>query len=64
MLFFLLSLLHVIFDYGVEEKIHLSDYLKGIEEVKEIVKEYSPQKNCSYNWYRYFRDRKKLQKIL
>ena len=40
---FLLSLLHVIFDHGVEEKTHLSDYLKGIEEVKEIVKEYSPQ---------------------
>ena len=43
---FLLSLLHVIFDQGIEEKTHLSNYLKGIEEIKEIVKEYSPKKTA------------------
>ena len=43
---FLLSLLHVIFDQGIEEKTHLSNYLKGLEEIKEIVKEYSPKKTA------------------
>ena len=43
---FLLSLLHVIFDKGIEEKTHLSNYLKGLEEIKEIVKEYSPKKTA------------------
>ena len=43
---FLLSLLHVIFDKGIEEKTHLSNHLKGIEEIKEIVKEYSPKKTA------------------
>lgn len=43
---FLLSLLHVIFDEGIEDKTHLSDYLKGLEEIKEIVKEYSPKKTA------------------
>ena len=43
---FLLSLLHVIFDQGIEDKTHLSNYLKGLEEIKEIVKEYSPKKTA------------------
>lgn len=43
---FLLSLLHVIFVQGIEEKTHLSNYLKGLEEIKEIVKEYSPKKTA------------------
>ena len=43
---FLLSLLHVIFDKGIEEKTHLSNHLKGIEEIKEIVKEYLPKKTA------------------
>lgn len=43
---FLLSLLHVIFDQGIEEKTHLSNYLKGLEEIKEIVKEYSTKKTA------------------
>ena len=43
---FLLSLLHVIFDQGIEEKTHLSNHLKGLEEIKEIVKEYSPKKTA------------------
>jgi anaerobic selenocysteine-containing dehydrogenase len=43
---FLLSLLHVIFDQGIEGKTHLSNYLKGLEEIKEIVKEYSPKKTA------------------
>ena len=43
---FLLSFLHVIFDQGIEEKTHLSNYLKGLEEIKEIVKEYSPKKTA------------------
>ena len=43
---FLLSLLHVIFDKGIEEKTHLSNYLKGLEEIKEIIKEYSPKKTA------------------
>ena len=43
---FLLSLLHVIFDQGIEEKTHLSIHLKGLEEIKEIVKEYSPKKTA------------------
>ncbi|MDG1509183.1 MAG: molybdopterin-dependent oxidoreductase [Flavobacteriaceae bacterium] len=43
---FLLSLLHVIFDHGIEEKTHLSNYLKGLEEIKEIIKEYSPKKTA------------------
>ncbi len=41
---FLLSLLHVIFEHGIKKRTHLSDHLKGLEEIKEIVKEYSPQK--------------------
>ena len=36
----------MIFDQGIEEKTHLSNYLKGLEEIKEIVKEYSPKKTA------------------
>ena len=42
----LLSLLHVIFEQGIDEKSHLSNHLKGINEIKEIVKKYPPQKTA------------------
>ena len=43
----LLSLLYVIFEQGVDEKTHLSNHLKGLNEIKEIVKKYPPQKTAS-----------------
>ena len=43
----LLSLLHVIFEQGIDEKTHLSNHLKGLNEIKEIVKKYPPQKTAS-----------------
>ncbi len=43
---FLLSLLHVIFQHGIREETHLSDHLKGLEEIKKIVKQYEPQKTA------------------
>ena len=43
----LLSLLHVIFEQGIHEKTHLSSHLKGLNEIKEIVKKYPPQKTAS-----------------
>jgi anaerobic selenocysteine-containing dehydrogenase len=43
----LLSLLHVIFEQGINEKTHLSNHLKGLNEIKEIVKKYPPQKTAS-----------------
>ena len=43
----LLSLLHVIFEQGIHEKTHLSNHLKGLNEIKEIVKKYPPQKTAS-----------------
>ena len=43
----LLSLLHVIFEQGINEKTHLSNHLKGLSEIKEIVKKYPPQKTAS-----------------
>ena len=36
----------MIFESWCRRKNTSSDYLKGIEEVKEIVKEYSPQKTA------------------
>ena len=43
----LLSLLYVIFEQGIDEKTHLSSHLKGLEEIKEIIKQYPPQKTAS-----------------
>ena len=43
----LLSLLHVIFEQGIHEKTHLSSHLKGLNEIKKIVKKYPPQKTAS-----------------
>jgi anaerobic selenocysteine-containing dehydrogenase len=43
----LLSLLNVIFEQGIDEKTHLSSHLKGLEEIKEIIKQYPPQKTAS-----------------
>lgn len=43
---FLLSLLHVIFQHGIIEETHLSDHLKGLEDIKKIVKQYEPQKTA------------------
>jgi anaerobic selenocysteine-containing dehydrogenase len=43
----LLSLLYVIFEQGIDEKTHLSIHLKGLEEIKEIIKKYPPQKTAA-----------------
>jgi anaerobic selenocysteine-containing dehydrogenase len=43
----LLSLLYVIFEQGIDEKTHLSSHLKGLEEIKEIIKKYPPQKTAA-----------------
>ena len=43
----LLSLLNVIFEQGIDEKTHLSSHLKGLEEIKEIIKQYPPQKTAA-----------------
>ena len=43
----LLSLLHVIFEQGIDKKTHLSSHLKGLEEIKKIIKQYPPQKTAS-----------------
>jgi len=43
---FLLTLLHVIFQNGIREKTHLSDHLKGLEDIKKIVKQYTPKKTA------------------
>lgn len=43
---FLLTLLHVIFQNGIREKTHLSDHLKGLEDIKKIVKQYPPKKTA------------------
>ena len=43
----LLSLLYVIFEQGIDEKTHLSSHLKGLEEIKEIIKQYPPQKTAA-----------------
>ena len=43
----LLSLLNVIFEQGIDEKTHLSSHLKGLEEIKEIIKKYPPQKTAA-----------------
>ena len=37
----------MIFEQGVDEKTHLSNHLKGLNEIKEIVKKYPPQKTAS-----------------
>ncbi len=43
---FLLTLLHVIFQNGIREKTHLSDHLKGLEDIKKIAKQYTPKKTA------------------
>ncbi len=43
---FLLTLLNVIFQNGIREKTHLSDHLKGLEDIKKIVKQYTPKKTA------------------
>ena len=37
----------MIFEQGIDEKTHLSNHLKGLNEIKEIVKKYPPQKTAS-----------------
>jgi anaerobic selenocysteine-containing dehydrogenase len=42
--FFLLALIHVIFDEKLETAGHLKDHLKGWNTIKNLVKEYPPEK--------------------
>lgn len=45
--YFLFSLLHTLFDEKLSKDDYLADYVNGLEEVKELAKEFSPEKMAS-----------------
>lgn len=46
------GMLHVIFEEGLEDKEYIEKYTEGIEELREIVKKYTPEKTAGDLWGR------------
>jgi len=51
--FLLLALINVIFEKDLATQGHLQNHLNGWDTIKELVKDYPPEKSCENSWYRY-----------